>query len=186
MSSVLNQLIAEKLKRIRKQRGLSLDKLASLTGVSKAMLGQIERGESSPTIAKLWQIATGLQVPLSTLLAQTENTAEALVQPLATPGVKVRTLFPYSAERGFEVHELTFAAGAESHSEPHQLGTYEHLIVLSGCLQLKLTPAAQQPSAWISLTAGQQYAFHANVAHSYKNSSTEPCCFHDIIQYRQH
>lgn len=43
--------IANQLKNLRKSRGLSLDATAQLTGVSKAMLGQIERGESSPTIA---------------------------------------------------------------------------------------------------------------------------------------
>ncbi|MEZ8384857.1 helix-turn-helix domain-containing protein, partial [Vibrio splendidus] len=43
------------LKRLRQEKGWSLDKTAKETGVSKAMLGQIERGESSPTVAKLWQ-----------------------------------------------------------------------------------------------------------------------------------
>ena len=42
------------LKELRRKKGWSLDKAAEKTGVSKAMLGQIERGESSPTIATLW------------------------------------------------------------------------------------------------------------------------------------
>ena len=50
----MNQLdknIAVNLKRIRKSRNMSLDMLAEKTGVSKSMLGQIERGESNPTVA---------------------------------------------------------------------------------------------------------------------------------------
>ena len=47
----LNLIIANNLKRIRDERKLSLDKVADLTGVSKSMLGQIERGESNPTIS---------------------------------------------------------------------------------------------------------------------------------------
>ena len=58
--SAISRSIAHHLQSVRKARGLSLDKTAQLTGVSKAMLGQIERGESSPTIATLWKIATGL------------------------------------------------------------------------------------------------------------------------------
>jgi len=58
--SAISRSIAQHLQSVRKARGLSLDKTAQLTGVSKAMLGQIERGESSPTIATLWKIATVL------------------------------------------------------------------------------------------------------------------------------
>jgi len=64
----LNSIIADNFKAIRIQRGLSLDNVASLTGVSKSMLGQIERGESNPTIATLWKIANGLKVSFSSLV----------------------------------------------------------------------------------------------------------------------
>ena len=57
--------LGERLKAIRKSRMLTLDEAASLTGVSKPMLGQIERGQSSPTINTLWKISTGLKIPLS-------------------------------------------------------------------------------------------------------------------------
>ncbi|MDF2663062.1 MAG: family transcriptional regulator, partial [Paenibacillus sp.] len=43
--------VGKNLKSIRKSRDLSLDKLAELTGVSKAMLAQVERGDSNPTIS---------------------------------------------------------------------------------------------------------------------------------------
>ena len=46
----LNEIIAENLKRLRTERGLSLGRLAELSGVSKVMLSQVEKGESSPTI----------------------------------------------------------------------------------------------------------------------------------------
>jgi transcriptional regulator with XRE-family HTH domain len=53
--------LAHTLRTLRAQRGWSLTQAAEYTGVSKAMLGQIERGESSPTVATLWKIATGFQ-----------------------------------------------------------------------------------------------------------------------------
>ena len=54
-----NIVFAKNLKRIREDRKLSLDKVADLTGVSKSMLGQIERGDSNPTITTVWKIANG-------------------------------------------------------------------------------------------------------------------------------
>ncbi|MDU7763234.1 MAG: helix-turn-helix transcriptional regulator, partial [Enterobacter asburiae] len=60
--------LATTLKTLRQARGWSLSKLADETGVSKAMLGQIERNESSPTVSTLWKIATGLNVPFSAFI----------------------------------------------------------------------------------------------------------------------
>ena len=50
----LARFLSTTLKQLRQQRGWSLSRLAEATGVSKAMLGQIERNESSPTVATLW------------------------------------------------------------------------------------------------------------------------------------
>ena len=46
----MNLKIGEKLKSLRTTRTLSLDDVSALTGVSKPMLGQIERGQSIPTV----------------------------------------------------------------------------------------------------------------------------------------
>ena len=62
--------IGERLKEIRANHNLTLDDTAKVTGVSKPMLGQIERGQSIPTITILWKIATGLKVPLSSFLEE--------------------------------------------------------------------------------------------------------------------
>ena len=59
--------IAATVKQLRRERGWSLSRAAEATGVSKAMLGQIERGESSPTIATLWRMASGFRVSFSSL-----------------------------------------------------------------------------------------------------------------------
>lgn len=64
----LNEIIAVNLKRLRAERGFSLGKLSELSGVSKVMLSQIEKGESNPTINTLWKIAGGLQVSYTKLV----------------------------------------------------------------------------------------------------------------------
>ena len=60
----INQRVGVALKQLRQQQGWSLDRAALACGVSKAMLGQIERGESSPTVVTLWKIAAGFHLTL--------------------------------------------------------------------------------------------------------------------------
>src|SRR5213075_2573730 len=64
----LAPVVGGNLRRLRTKRGLSLERLAQLSGVSRAMLGQIELGQSAPTINVLWKIAAGLGVTFSALL----------------------------------------------------------------------------------------------------------------------
>ena len=71
----LNQLIGENLKRLRAEKALSLDAVAKLSGVSKSMLGQIERGEVNPTISTMWRIASGLKVSFTALVTRAEQLA---------------------------------------------------------------------------------------------------------------
>ncbi len=54
-------ILAKNLKTIREKEKLSLEKVSQLTGVSKTMIGQIERGESSPTLTTIWKIANGFK-----------------------------------------------------------------------------------------------------------------------------
>ena len=67
-----NLKIGEKLKKIRMIQHLTLEEAAAVTGVSKPMLGQIERSQSVPTVTTLWKIATGLKVPLSSFLEESQ------------------------------------------------------------------------------------------------------------------
>ena len=79
--------------------GLSLSKVAEMTGVSKAMLGQIERGESSPTIATLWKIAKGFQLPLSALIGSEtlrDTPSSDVFRTVTFPGsIEVKIVFPF-------------------------------------------------------------------------------------------
>ena len=73
----LTAQVSLQLKKQRSERGLSLDKLSAKCGVSKAMLGQIERQESSPTIATLWKIATALNCSFSSFIASASPVSQS-------------------------------------------------------------------------------------------------------------
>lgn len=82
----LTHYLATTLRTLRHQRGWSLSRLAEISGVSKAMLGQIERNESSPTVATLWKIATGLNVPFSVFISPPQAISSDLRSPAASDG----------------------------------------------------------------------------------------------------
>lgn len=104
--------IGEALKRIRQDMNLSLDTTAHLTGVSKAMLGQIERGESIPTISVLWRISTGLKVTISNFIS-TPSQNHAIVNiddiaPIEEEGGKMLlyNIFPFNPVSGFDYLQI--------------------------------------------------------------------------------
>ncbi len=115
------QHLAATLKTLRQQRGWSLSRLAEETGVSKAMLGQIERNESSPTVATLWKIATGLNVPFSAFIVPDDSVAPSAFDPQQQAMV-VTPVFPWDPELRFDHFSITLAPGALSESTPHEQG----------------------------------------------------------------
>ncbi|GGY58376.1 DNA-binding protein [Bacterioplanes sanyensis] len=180
----INQYLAQRVKQLRQEKGWSLDQAAKETGVSKAMLGQIERGESSPTVARLWKIASGFHCSLSSLLEpaptpqQTlKRHADDLRQQPSQGEMLVAPLFSYDPSKGFELFELTLAPAYERISEPHEPGVTEHIVVISGVMELLLD------GQWQTLEPGDAVRFAADCEHGYRNPGTVPVVFHDLIHY---
>lgn len=138
--SDIHDRLATNLRDARKTRGLSLDAVAKLSGVSRSMVSQIERGESSPTVATLWNLTQALQVDFAGLLedkphAGIDVTRAAAAPVIArAPGVRIRILSPAETVGEHEVYDLSFAAGAALASDPHSAGCREHLTVIEGRL----------------------------------------------------
>lgn len=167
--------LAATLKTLRQQRGWSLSKLAEETGVSKAMLGQIERNESSPTVATLWKIATGFNVPFSLFITPPESEATAF-DPQQQAMV-VTPLFPWDPVLHFDLFAITLAPGALSESTPHETGVIEHVIALRGCLEMCIN------GEWQTVEEGKGLRFAGDLPHAYRNSSSEAVLFHSLIHY---
>jgi len=170
------QYLASMLKNIRHTKGLSLSQAAEQTGVSKAMLGQIERNESSPTVATLWKIATGFNVPFSLFLMPSSPPVPPLYSP-PLQDMQVEPLFPFDPELGIDYFSIKLTPGAFSESSPHDIGVIEHVVVVSGTLDLELE------GQWHRLQAGERRRFSGDRAHSYRNSQTEEVHFHSLIHY---
>ena len=181
----MSRYLAQRLKGLRAERGWSLDAAARETGVSKAMLGQIERGESSPTVATLWKIVTGFRVSFSSFIEPTPDTldetlyrvADHIRQQPAGEGMQVAPLFPYEGRFGFELFELTLLPGYQRESEPHEHGVTEHVIVISGTMEVLVD------GEWRSLEQGEAVRFAADRPHGYRNLGIAPAIFHNLIHY---
>ncbi len=181
----MNLVIAANLKALRAGKQLSLGEAAERTGVSKSMLGQIERGESSPTISTLWKIATGLQVSFTSLMEQPEPQPqlirEADMQPLTGDEGRF-LLYPViqsCAGRPFEILDLVLAPGALSASQPHADGTQEFVLVYEGVLEVRLGTA--QTSCLVH--QGEVLHYHADQCHTYHNPGSTPTRAAMVIQY---
>jgi transcriptional regulator with XRE-family HTH domain len=179
----LNELIGENLKRLRAEKGLSLDALAKLSGVSKSMLGQIERGEVNPTISVMWRIASGLKVSFTSLVTRPSDDSEIVtrseVEPLVEDGGKVRNhpVFPFDAERGFEMYYVEFDGGGYLQADAHSPGTQEFITLHGGRLAVRVADEEHV------LERGDSIRFKADAPHSYHNPDTETVSLTMVIHY---
>lgn len=132
-----------RLKEARRAQGLSLDAVAKLSGVSRSMVSQIERGESSPTIATLWNLTRALQVDFAGLLDDAPGREIEVLRATDVPtienrgsGCTIRILSPPEEAGRHEVYELRLAAGGVLDSLPHSRGAREHLSVIEGRVEV--------------------------------------------------
>jgi XRE family transcriptional regulator, regulator of sulfur utilization len=166
----LNIIVATNLKKIREERKLSLDNVAQMTGVSKSMLGQIERGESNPTVTTVWKIANGLKISFTELIKTTQESTVIIqkenVEPLIEDNGKYRLypFFPYESEREFEMYSVEIEKGGYLSADSHGEGTEEFITVFDGELTLRVD------NEEFTVKQGDSIRFRADKPHIYHNS----------------
>ncbi|MHC1685205.1 MAG: helix-turn-helix domain-containing protein [Clostridiaceae bacterium] len=179
----MNSIIGSNLKEIRTRRDLSLDNVARLTGVSKAMLGQIERGQSSPTVSTLWKIATGLKVSFSSLIDEENEDLKIInqeeINPIIEDNERMRLypIFPFDANKGFEIFTIELEPECNHISTSHNEGVEEYIIVTEGEIEMKINDKSYK------LKKGNSIKFMGNRPHEYKNTSTIKGIFQNVILY---
>lgn len=176
--------VGPRVKALREAMGLSLRDLSERSGVSAPMLSQVERGETSPTLASAAKIAAGLELTLSQLLRLDEggnvfviraeerrrqrrdgHTLEELTPPL--PGQRADV----------SLHSLKPGAATGGPGDPpmHEPGSRETAVVLSGRLALFVEGARHD------LSSGDSVTFDADLPHHFENEGEEPTEFLAVI-----
>jgi XRE family transcriptional regulator, regulator of sulfur utilization len=181
----LQARVAQTLKQLRKERGWTLEELAGRSGVSRAMLSQIEARKTNPTIAVLWKISTAFGLTFSALLGEQERRdvmllPRAQMQVLSSHAGRYRStpLFPRSAGRKAELYELRLEPGTRSDAPAHPPGTRENLVAVQGGLTVWVAGAP------FELAEADAIEFAADVPHAYENRGTGPFLGYEVVVYR--
>jgi len=173
--------VGENLKRERMARQLSLGELGKLSGISKAMLSQIESGRVNPTLVTLWKAANALGVDLNALISGKKEEPEYFCRLTSEQQACIvspdgKTIFKILSAPGFpdhlEMYHVTLEPGALHRSEPHGAGCREFVLVLSG----KVTVTSGGSAA--ELGAGDFLAYRGDQLHTLENRGPERAELH--------
>lgn len=159
-------ILGRNLRRLRTRRGLSLERLAQSSGVSRAMLGQIELGRSVPTVTVLWKIARALEVGFAALTSLSDQESLVVLRhdetaPVETPdgAVCLRVLSAAGSDRRVDLREIALKPGGTSSIDRHPDGTTAHLVVVAGAAELSVgaRSARLEPRDAAIFDAGQRH-----------------------------
>ncbi|MFN4206274.1 MAG: helix-turn-helix domain-containing protein [Agrobacterium albertimagni] len=169
--------VAERLKRLRLERGLTLDQLADLSGVSRAMISRIERSEASPTAALLARLCSALGVSLSVFFANQGAEPLPLTRRADQPvwhdpesGYLRRAVSSQVAGNRTDIVEVEFPAGAEVRfpGRPTGRSQTQHVWVFEGVIELTVGDTVHR------LEAGDCLFMNVGDVHGYRNPTDQP------------
>lgn len=169
-SDVPTAILGSRVRALRKASGLTLEAVAQASGISRAALSKIERGEMSPTYESLLKVARGLKTDIAALISRPETPGRAgFVLTRAGEGTKYRQAkftheylagdFPNRKLHAFitDVPNLSLSDYGPWHSHDSE----DFLYVLSGTVILHLE--GHEP---IELRAGDSVQMDGRIAHA--------------------
>lgn len=174
------QVLCEKVKALRKDRGWTLESFATASGVSRSMLSQIERGQANPTLAVACKIAQAFAISVGELVNEPWTTSAIEVIRGDDPAFlyrndsdcKIRTLSPLNMEKNIEFYELSITCESQLNSAAHFEGAKEFITIVKGKVEVV---AGGDVSI---LQEGDSAHYRGDVEHSIKNiGSCEAVCF---------
>jgi transcriptional regulator with XRE-family HTH domain len=178
--------IGPRVRALREAMDLSLRDLGERAGVSAPMLSQVERGETSPTLAVASRIAAGLELSLSQLLRLDESDGVTVVRRdqrrpggARESGHAYAVLTPALPGQRAEVscHELAPGAATGGPEDPpmHEPGSRETAVVTAGRLRLVCDGGAHD------LEDGDAVTFDADLPHHFENPGRHPARFMAVV-----
>ncbi|MEE3362455.1 MAG: helix-turn-helix domain-containing protein [Anaerovoracaceae bacterium] len=179
----VTNIVGANIKSIREQRKLTLDAAAGLTGVSRSMLAQIEKGDVNPTVSVLWKIASGYKVSFTSLVERQDEEVSIIraedIEPLQEDGGKYLNypVFRFNDRTLFETYRIIIEPGGELEAQPHLAGSYEYFTVFAG--EVELTAGENK----VTLSEGDSIKFASDIPHTYRNSGKKRAELSMLIYY---
>lgn len=172
----VNKGVGSIVRRLRRRGGLTLEQLAGSSGVSRAMLSSVERGDKNPTLPVLAKIAAGLGVTMSELMgeqapwvvASVTTRRNRLVYHDGETGIERHLLSPTHLDTGMEVVEHILPSGQTFEGLPHGgIRTSKCVVVSEGQLTLELGNVVYTLDVADSITfeVAGEYRFRNKLAH---------------------
>ena len=183
----INENLGKRVKKLRGDRGWSLEELASASGVSRSMLSEIEREKANPTLTVTFRIARAFGLTLQELIESAEASASKIQVIRASDRAQVfrsdkhheiRTLSPLNLEKDVEFYEVTLRPGGALRSQPHFEGTREFLTVEEGSVRIESDQDTDE------LTKGDSGTYRADVAHAIVNTGKGEALVFLVVIYR--
>lgn len=171
------------LRRLRRERALTLEALAARSGVSRAMISKIERQAAVPTATVLGRLALGLEVGLSQLLggprgprrATLLRTAEQPVFREAETGFERRSLSPLFPDRQVDLAVNRLPPGRSVRFPAHHRGVEEYLHLAQGSL------VVQVDRERFALSAGDTLFYLGDLPHAFVNEGSVEAVFYIVV-----
>jgi XRE family transcriptional regulator, regulator of sulfur utilization len=172
-AAIAEAAVGARVKNLREAMDLSLRDLAERSGVSAPMLSQVERGDTSPTLAVAQKIAAGLDLSLSQLLRLDEDRHVVVVRAgkgrtRRRRGHKLEELTPPLPGQRADVSVHTLAPGAATGApdDPpiHEPGSRETAVVVEGTVELFIDGQRHE------LREGDSVTFDADLPHHFENN----------------
>jgi transcriptional regulator with XRE-family HTH domain len=183
----INENLGKRVKKLRTDRGWSLEELATLSGVSRSMLSEIEREKANPTLTVTFRIARAFGLTLQELIESAETSASKIQVIRASDRAQVfrsdkhheiRTLSPLNLEKDVEFYEVTLKPGGALRSQAHFEGTREFLTVEEGNVRIESGTDLEK------LTKGDSGTYRADVPHAIVNTGKNAAVVFLVVIYR--
>lgn len=176
--------IGSRLKLLRQRQTMTLDQLAQASGVSRAMISRIERGEASPTAALLARLCEALGLTLSHFFAPDEPSGRPLIRrdeqrlwrdPVT--GYLRRSISPPGMPSHVDIVEVEFPPGARVSFPPREESSQltQHVWLFEGLLHMVM------PQETFELHPGDCLFMHIGDAFEFYNPSDKPARYAVIL-----
>ena len=183
----IGEFVGRRVKKLRADRGWSLEELATASGVSRSMLSEIEREKANPTLTVTFRIARAFGMSLQELIESAETSASKIQVIRAVDRgqvfrsdkqCEIRTLSPLNLEKDVEFYEVTLRPRGALRSQPHFEGTREFLTVEEGSVRIESDQDVEE------LTEGDSGTYRADVAHAIVNTGKGSALIFLVVIYR--
>ncbi|MEO5914573.1 MAG: XRE family transcriptional regulator [Luteolibacter sp.] len=182
----INEDLGRRVKKLRADRGWSLEQLAAASGVSRSMLSEIERERANPTLSVTYRIARAFGLTLQDLIESADSASAIQIIRAgdraqifrADKNCQIRTLSPLNLEKDVEFYELRLPPGGALRSQAHVEGTREFLTVEEGAVELQSGNSSEP------LAKGDSATYRADVPHIISNAGGRDAVLFLVVIYR--